>query len=265
MRSLAPTSMLLGALALGACVFGFRGEVEFADEASLAGLDTVQLQLPATDLSIRGQSDRTTITWEGRFISVGGSSEDALRSARSAALTWEWETWASIGRLSADLPLEIRDLTSLDYLAVESSSAVAHEIIGAGNVTITDIDAFVSVELEGGDVAITGGLQQLRVRTERGDVQLDTSASVDVYSGVGTVRVTSQSNRAIVIDASGLVVIELAQFGNLDIDVAEAGQITVLLGDVAHVGTGSYRRAVGTATRKLWVRANGGPVEIREL
>ncbi|MFO7561592.1 MAG: hypothetical protein R6X02_03015 [Enhygromyxa sp.] len=268
MRSPRPAPLLLGTAALAclgvaACVFGFRGEVELVGEASLAGLETVQLHLPATELSIRGEPARSTIRWAGSFITLGGSSEDALRGARSADLVWD--SWASIGRLWADLPVEIRDLTSLDDLEVESSAALAHEIIGAGKVSITGIDGFVSVDLEGGDVTITGGLEQLRVRTERGSVDLHTAAAVDLYSGIGSVHVASEANGEILIDASGSVLVELAQFGNLDLDIADAGQILVLLDDVAHVGAGSYRRAIGPATRELRIRAGGGPVEVREL
>lgn len=250
-------------LGVAACVFGYRGEVEFVGEASLAGIDTVQLQLPATELMIRGEPGRGSITWEGRWITVGGSAEDALRGARTAAVVWE--SWESIGRLHAELPLEIRDLTSLDQLAIESSTAVAHEISGAGDVSISGIDAYVFVDLEGGDVSITGGVEQLRVRTGRGAVEIDTAAAVDVYSGVGSVRVISESNREILVDANGSVEVELAQFGNVEIDIAEAGQIIVLLGDIAHVGSGSYRRTIGSGTRELRIRANGGSVEVREL
>lgn len=261
MAALLPCAVL-GA-ALGACVFGFRGEVEFADEASLVGLETVQLQLPATELVVTGDSARTFIDWQGTWVTLGGSANDALASARKAELSWE--TWEQVGRLSAALPLEVRDITSLDHLDVQTASYLAHEIVGTGDVFVSGVDAYVSVELDGGSVQILGGTEQLRVTTVRGDVLLSTSAAVDVYSGFGTVTVDAEAARDIEIDTAGSVFVKLAEVSNIDIDIDGAGEIVVELDTAAHVGAGSYRRAIGSATNKLYIRSGGGRVELAML
>lgn len=256
---------VLGALALslGACVFGFRGQVDFADEASLSGLETVQLVLPPTNLVLAGDSARTFVDWQGSFVTLGGSSNDALASARKAQM--RWETWEQVGRLSAVLPVEIRDLTSLDHLDVQSAGYLAHEIVGTGDVFVTGIDAYVSVTLDGGDVEIVGGTEHLHVETARGDVTLTTSASATVFSGFGEVTIQAEVARDFDIETTGPVHVQLADAENLDVDIEGAGQIVVELDTAAHVGAGSYRREIGTAATQLRIRSNGGAVELTML
>ena len=262
-RSLLSLAVPVAALVLGACVFGFRGEVEFADEASLAGVETVQLQLPPTQLVVTGDSARTFIDWQGSWVSIGGSGGDALASARKAELSWE--SWEQVGRLSATLPVEVRDITVLDYLDVQTASDVAHEIVGTGEVFVSGINAYISVELDGGSVEILGGTEQLRIVTARGDVTLSTAATVNVDSGLGTVTVNAEASRDIDIRTTGSVFIKLAEVSNIDIDIAEAGEILVDLDTAAHVGAGSYRRAIGSASSLVKVRSGGGRVELATL
>lgn len=250
-------------LVLGACVFGFRGEVEFADEANLANLETVQLHLPATDLVVTGESARSFLDWQGTWVTLGGSGADALASAHKADLAWE--TWEQVGRLAAVLPIEIRDITSLEHLDVQTAGSIAHEIVGTGDVTISGIDAYVSVELDGGSVDILGGTDQLYVTTTRGDVQLSTSAAVDVYSGLGTITINAEAGRDISVQTTGSVVVELAEVSDLDIDIEGAGALVINLDSAAHVGAGSYHRAIGPATNRLYIRSNGGRVELGML
>jgi hypothetical protein len=249
------------ALAVGACVFGFRGEVDVRGSASLTELDTVQLHLPPTELILTGELERTTMAWQGTWVTLGGSSDDALRSARKAALVWE--TWESIGRLYADVPVEIRDITSLERLEVDTATDLAHEIVGAGTVRVSGIDAYLSIDLDGGDVQVDGGREQIVVRTARGRVRLDTQADVDVETGFGGVHVRSQAGGDVLIDAHGPVLVELAEFASLDIDIAGAGRILVDLDGVAHLGTGSYRRTLGSGLRTLRIRSGRARVELR--
>ena len=239
--SLSPLMLAtLATLGLGACVFGFRGEVSFANEANLAGVETIRLELPPTDLTLAGEASRSFIDWSGTWRALGGGANDALERARAAEL--RWETWEQVGRLSAFIPLDTRDHTSLASLEVESASYLAHEIVGAGSVFISGVDAFVSVDLEGGDVEILGGTEQLVVNTEQGNIELTTSAAVDVYSGFGGVIVRSEAAR--------------------DIEIEDAGEIRVGLEGADHLGSGSYRRTLGTGAQTLRVRAGGGRVEL---
>ena len=256
----------LAACALGwglGCVFGYRGELEFGNEASLSNVETVQLHLPATELVLAGETERTFIDWTGAWISLGGNGADAIETARKAKLVWE--SWDEVGRLSARVPLEARDITTLDHLDVDSASYLAHEIVGTGNVFVTGIDAYLSIDLDGGDVQVLGGTDQLRVRTTRGDVELSTAAAVDVRSGAGRVRVEAEAGRDIVVDTVGPVTIAVAETANLAIDIEGAGEIDVSLDDARHLGSGSYGRTLGQGSARLEVRSHGGRVEITAL
>jgi hypothetical protein len=244
----------------GACVLGFRGEADFAGEASLNGLDTVMLDLPPTELVLAGDAARSYIDWQGTWVSIGGSSADALAAARAPQLSWE--SFQTVGRLSALVGIELRDLTSLEHLDVQSASYLAHEIVGTGSVFVTGIDAYVSVTLDGGDVEILGGTEQLHVSTTRGDIDLTTSAAVDAYSGIGRVTVRAEVPRDIEIDTTGRVRVELADASNFDIDIEGAGLVVVELDDVAHIGPGSYRRVIGAGSHTLRIRSNGGAVDV---
>jgi hypothetical protein len=251
---------MLGMLAMGACVLGFRGEADFAGEASLAELDTVTLELPATELVLAGDAARNYIDWQGTWVSVGGTSADALAAAKASDLIWE--AFNGVGRLSALVDVSQRDLTSLEHLDVQSASYLAHEIIGAGDVFVTGIDAYVSVTLEGGNVEILGGIEQLHVSTSRGDIDLTTSAAVDAYSGSGSVTVRAEVPRNIEIETIGRVRVEIADASNIDIDIDGAGHVEVQLDGIAHIGAGSYRRVIGAGSHELNVRSNGGDVDL---
>jgi hypothetical protein len=245
---------------LGACVFGFRGESDFAGEASLGEIDTVRLELPATELVLAGDAARSYIDWQGTWVSVGGSSADALAAARSPSL--RWESFNGVGRLSPLVDVALRDLTSLEHLDVQSASYLAHEIVGSGNVFVTGIDAHVSVTLDGGDVEILGGIEQLYVSTARGDIDLTTSAAVDAHSDAGRVTVRAEVPRDIEIETTGPVRVELADASNLDIDIDGAGRVEVQLDAVAHIGSGTYRRVIGAGGHELRIRSNGGNVDL---
>lgn len=254
---------MLAAFGMVACVLGFRGESEFAGEASLGDLDTVTLELPPTELVLAGDAARNYIDWQGTWASIGGSSADALAAANGPEL--RWESFQGVGRLSALVDVSLRDLTSLEHLDVQSASYVAHEIVGTGDVFVTGIDAYVSVTLDGGNVEILGGLEQLHVSTTRGDIDLTTSAAVDAYSGAGRVTVRAEVPRDIEIDTSGRVRIEIADVSDLDIDISGAGRVDVQLEGIAHIGAGTYRRIVGAGNNKLYVRSNGGDVDLTML
>ena len=248
-------------LTLAGCVFGFRGQVPFADEANLSGLDTVALELPATELVVVGEASRSFIDWSGTWTALGGGSNDAIESARKAELVWE--TWESIGRLSAQIPLETRDITSLDSLEIETASYLAHEIVGSGDVFVSNIDAYVSVSLAGGNVEIIGGAETLDVTTARGSIDLTTSAAVSASSGIGDVRVDLEVARDLEIETLGAVTVELADASSLDIDIDDAGSIRIELDTAAHLGSGSYRRSIGPASNRLHIRSGGGRVTVR--
>lgn len=254
--------LLLAALATG-CVFGYRGAVPFAGQAALAGLDTVMLELPPTDLELVGSPDASSIRWQGRFVALGASPRDALASAEQLELSWE--TWQRVGRLYADLPIDLEDISELEQLRVDSLSHVAHEITGAGTVSVEGIDAFLAITLSSGSVEVQGGLDEIRVTTGAGWVALHTGAAVVVDSGDGAVDLELEDPRSTLVTTAGPVDIAVAISDDLAIDIAEAGVIVVELDGVAHVGKGSFQRNLGAGTRPMRVRAGGGRVDLRML
>ncbi|EDM79094.1 hypothetical protein PPSIR1_10840 [Plesiocystis pacifica SIR-1] len=252
------------ACALGlSCVFGFRGQLGFADRQPLDGVETVQLHLPPTQLSIIGDGSRTDIDWSGIWSTLGGNSNSALANVERAELVWE--TFEGIGRLRAELPVDIRDMTVLDELEVESASYLAHEVRGAGDVFVSGVDAYLDIDLEGGSVEVLGGLDEVRVDTVRGNIEVTTGAAADLRTGAGSVTLRSELPAAITVDCAGTVLIELASDSNLALDVGEAGPIEVDLDNARHLGGGSYVRTLGQGSVPVHVRAGGGAVTVRMI
>ncbi|MFV8756509.1 hypothetical protein ACNOYE_38680 [Nannocystaceae bacterium ST9] len=253
---------LLAALATG-CVFGYRGAVPFAGEATLAGIDTVIIDLPPTELQLTGVADAIDVTWQGRFVALGASRKDAL--AQAERLDPSWESWERIGRLYADLPADLESISQLEQIRIESAATLAHEIHGEGSLFVSGIDAFLSIDMVSGSVEVYGGLDEIRVELGTGSVVLRTAARVEVESGGGPVELELDDPRATRVDCEGSVDIALAITDDLAIDIAEAGEIVVDLDEVAHLGKGSFQRNLGDASRPLRVRAGGGRVELRML
>jgi hypothetical protein len=261
-RRIARRLLLLAALASG-CVFGYRGAVPFAGEATLAGIDTVVIDLPATELQLIGVPTALDVRWQGRFIALGATPKDALRSAERLEL--EWESWERIGRLYTDLPPDVEDISELEQVRIESATTLAHEIIGEGSVFVTGIDAFLSIELVSGRVEVLGGLDEIRVGLGEGAVVLRTAAAVVVDVDEGTVELELDDPRSTVVHNEGQVDIAIGISDDLAIDIADAGQIIVDIDAAAHIGKGSYQRTLGDGSRTMRVRAGGGNVELRML
>lgn len=255
--------LVLAAVLVGGCVFGYRGAVPFAAEATLAGIDTVVIDLPPTQMQLVGVPTALDVRWEGRFVALGASPKDALASAERLELSWE--SWERIGRLYADLPTDIEDISELEQVRIESAAYLAHEIHGEGSLFVSNIDAFLAIEFVSGRVEVLGGLDEIRVGLGEGAVVLRTAAAVVVHSGGGTVELELDDPRSTVVDADGLVDIALAFTDDLAIDIADAGQIIVDIDAAAHIGRGSYQRTLGDGSRPLRVRAGGGNVELRML
>ncbi len=257
-----PSLVLLAALATS-CVFGYRGAVPFAGEGSLAGIDTVVIDLPATELELIGSPDALDVTWQGRFVALGAGPKGALASAERLDL--DWETWERIGRLRATSPVDVESISELEQVHVGSASTLAHEIAGEGSVFVSGIDAFLAIDWISGSVEVLGGLEEIRVELGSGSVDLRTAAAVVVNSGGGPVDLELDDPRSTWVDADGPVDIAVASDVDLAIDIADAGVIVVDLDGAAHVGSGSFRRTLGDGSRILRVRAGGGRVDLRSL
>jgi hypothetical protein len=256
------TILLLTALA-GGCVFGYRGAVPFAAEATLVGIDTVVIDLPPTQMQLIGSPDALDVRWQGRFVTLGATPKDALRGAERLELAWE--RWERIGRLYADPPIELEEISELEQVQIESATTLAHEIHGEGTVFVTGIDAFMSFDWVSGRVEVLGGLDEIRVTIDEGAVVLETAARVVVDSGGGTVELQLDDPRSTIVDAAGPVEIAVASSDDLAIDISGAADIVVDLDAAAHVGKYSYQRTLGDGSRPLRVRAGGGRVDLRML
>lgn len=262
------TLSLLAALGCGlgcglGCVFGYRGLVPFAGEATLAGVDTVRIELPPTELTLLGDPTTLDLHWEGRFVVLGATRKDALGQAE--LLDLQWETYQRVGRLSEAWPAAQADIAQLEQIELTSAPSRAHEIVGEGDVFVTGIDAFTSVVLETGNIEILGGLDEVRASTGEGYVYIASAARVDVEVGRGAVTLELDDPRATEVHTEGAVEIAVESSDDLAIDIADAGTIIVDLDGVAHVGQSSFHRNLGDASRPLRVRAGGGRVELRML
>jgi hypothetical protein len=258
------TLSLLAALGCGlGCVFGYRGLVPFAGEATLAGIDTVRIELPPTELSLLGDPTALDLRWQGRFAVLGATRKDAIGQAEQLDL--RWETYQRVGRLSEAWPAEQADIAQLEQIELSSAPSRAHEIRGEGDVFVAGIDAFTSVVLDSGNIEVFGGVDEVRATTGEGFVHIATAARVDVEVGAGAVTLELDDPRATEVHTEGPVEIAVALSDDLAIDIADAGTIVVDLDTVAHVGTSSFQRNLGAGSRPLRVRAGGGRVDLRMI
>jgi hypothetical protein len=261
--TLDPRRLVLLAALAGGCVFGYRGAVPFAAEATLVGIDTVMIDLPPTELQLVGSPTALDVRWEGRFVALGAGPKDALASAERLELSWE--TWDRIGRLYADLPIDLEDISDLEQVRITSATTLAHEITGEGSLVVTGIDAFLAIDWTSGSVEVLGGLDEIRVALGSGGVVLRTAAAVVVDSGGGAVELELDDPRSTQVDADGPVTIAIEISDDLAIDIADAGVIVVDLDAAAHIGKGSFQRTLGDGSRPMRVRAGGGRVELHML
>lgn len=257
-------SLLALALAAGtaACVVGFRAQAEFMGSESLAGVSTVQLRLPQTPMEVIGSPVVANMGYEGTWHATGGTAKEAERNATRAGLVFTAEE--GVGRLQADIPLEVSNLVDLEMGEIRLPEAVDVEIeTSKGDVSVGGISGAVSIGIDVGDVSVTGGDGGVDVQTVIGSINLLTPGFADVETASGDVDVAQNGSPRdlYVLTESGNASIRLASDANLDLTI-EAKDIRVRTDLIRTTTEGEFSRRTGNATNRVEIRAPGGVAEV---
>jgi hypothetical protein len=261
----------LGAVLLGACVLGWRGEAAIEGVHDLAGITTVRIDLPSTPLSVVAcDLDALTacpeqLRYRGRFLSTGGSANDAEDHAQQAALIFERND--GLGSLTAELPLAVRGLVELELDAIELPSDRDLELVtDRGDIDVFGVRGAITVEVRDvGDVHIDGGDAGVAARVDDGLVEVRSAGDVELVAGEGAVRMvqTGAARRVHIEAGHGMVTLELASSSDVDLDVHADGEIRVSTDGIVALTHDRLRRRVGTGAVEVSIRA-GGRVEITQ-
>lgn len=250
------------ALTLVACVFGWRGEADLTGEHDLVGIDAVRIELPSTPLSVNGCDVEAAtgcpelLRYAGRVLSTGGSASDARANARTPTLVFERD--GRLGRLQADVPLQVRGLVELEMTAMELPGDRDVDLhTDLGDVEVRGIRGAVTVQTGLGDVEIHGAAGGVAAVTGGGDIEVRGAGHVDLSTDTGHVLVVQDAARDVVVAAGGDVEIELWTAGDAELDLVGDGGVSIQTSAVTALADRSYRRTLGEGVILVQVRAAG--------
>lgn len=256
----------LSAMSLGACVFGYRGEVVVTGAYPLTGLQAVRVDLGATPLTILGDELAIGLELSGAWQSIGGNAAGAREAAGEPTL--EWSVDGYFGELRAVVPLAARGQVDFELDELRLPPDLDIELRSAlGDVDVTAVEGNISADIEVGNVRIDGGAGGIAVRTGAGNLEIVSSGNIDVSSERGGAKIWQDGaggNDVIVQVVRGDIEIRLRSDANLDLQLRGA-EIRVQTGTVSTVTRGEFSRQVGAGSVKIWADALGGDVHVTLL
>lgn len=251
------------ALALCACVFGYRGESEVEASYPLADIAAVRIDLGASPLTVLGDPMAPGLELTGMWQSVGGNA--ATARAQADAPTIEWATSGAFAELRAVVPLKLRGQVDFEADEIRLPPDRDLELVTRlGDVYVAAVDGNLSVDAGAGHVRIDGGAGGVAVRTGDGDLEIRSPGSIDASTRSGTATIWQQGGGGndVVVRARGDVEVVLVSDANLDLQLA-GGEIRVQTRTVSTVTRGEFKRSVGGGSVKVWVEAGGGAIRVR--
>jgi hypothetical protein len=263
---LRPFVAVLAAMSLGACVFGYRGEVVITATYPVTDLQAVGVDLGPTPLTIVGDLLAPGLELSGAWHSIGGNAAGARDVA--ATPTLEWSVDGYFGELRAVVPLkaegqvdfELDELRLPPDLDIELRSAL-------GDVDVTAVEGNISADIDVGNVHIDGGAGGIAVRTGAGNLEIVSTGNIDASTGRGGAKIWQDGaggNDVVVRVVRGDIEIRLRSDANLDL-VLRGGEIRVQTGTVSTVSRGEFSRQVGAGSVKIWADALGGDIHVSLL
>lgn len=257
----------LSALLACACVLGYRGEADFSASHDLEGVDEIRIELPDTPLSVSGCAAGTegcpeVLTYEGRWVSLGGTKSDAEDNAVAPRLRFTKD--GGFAALQADVPLSREGLVDLEMDEVRLPDDRDLDLrTGIGDVEVVGIVASVLVDVDVGDVRVIGADEGLGVYTRRGRIEVETPGHADLRSDLGSIEVTQTSfgteggnARELTVRAGGGdVVVHLASDGDITLDVRTDGTIRVSTPAISTVTSGALERRTGSGAIRIEIDA----------
>ena len=256
----------LSALSLGACVFGYRGEVLVTASYPIADIRAVRVDLGASPLTIIGDELAPALELSGAWHSIGGDAAGARERAASASLQWSVE--GAFAELLAVVPLaaagqvdfELEELRLPPGLDVELRTTL-------GDVDVIAVEGNISADIDVGHVRIEGGAGGVAVRTGDGNLEIVSTGNIDATTRNGGAKIWQDGaggNDIIVEVARGDIEISLRSDANLDL-VLRGAEVRVQTGTVSTVTRGEFSRQVGAGSVKVWAEAPGGNISVSLL
>ena len=266
LRAMGPLLAVLSALSLGACVFGYRGEVVVTATYPLADLQAVRIDLGASPLTIVGDPMSPGLELSGAWHSVGGNAAGARD--RAATPTLEWTVDGTFGELLAVVPLKAEGQVDfeLDELRLPPNLDIELRTT-LGDVDMIAVEGNISADIDVGHVRIEGGAGGIAVRTGAGNLELISTGNIDAFSGLGSAKIWQDGaggNDLVIEVVRGDIEIRLRSDANLDLQL-RGTDIRVQTGTVSTLTRGEFSRQVGAGSVKVWAIARGGDVHVSLL
>ena len=264
-RSLAPRSLAVGlsALSLGACVFGYRGEVLVTATYPVTELKAVRIDLGASPLTIVGDALAPGIELSGAWHSIGGNAAGARDLA--AIPTLQWTVEGTFGELLAVVPLKAEGQVDFELDELRLPPDLDIELrTTLGDVDVIAVEGNISADLDVGHVRIEGGAGGIAVRTGAGNLEIVSTGTIDAATGLGGAKIWQNGaggNDLVVEVVRGDIEIRLRSDANLDLKLSGA-EIRVQTGSVSTVTRGEFSRQVGAGSVKVWAEALGGDIHV---
>jgi hypothetical protein len=257
------------------CALGYRGEAAFVGEHALDDTAELRIDLPDTPLTVVAcaaddpETCPATLRYDGVWLSVAGSRQDARDAAATPTLVFErdQEPGGGFATLRAHVPLAVDGTLDLEMgtLALPDDRHLDLRT-GLGDVSVRGTEASVVVDVGVGDVEVRGADEGLAVRTGLGDVDVVTPGHAEVHTGHGDVRV-EQSGFPRDLRARtelGHITVLLASDADIDLEIRTAGRITVRTRSITMIASGRVARRNGNASIRVELSSPRGDIEVRQ-
>jgi Putative adhesin len=265
---------------LAGCALGYRGEAAFTGEHALEGTHELRIDLPDTPLTVvacAADDPRTcpaTLRYDGVWLSVAGSAQDARDAATAPTLVFERDPDRGgsaqdpgFATLRAAIPLAVDGTLDLELGTIALPDDRHLDLrTGLGDVSVRGSVASVIVDVGVGDVEVRGADGGLAIRTGQGDLDVVTPGHADLTTGEGHVSLEqSGSPRDLrVSTAQGDIRVVLASDADVDLEIHTRGRITVRTPSITTVGSGRFARRNGDGSIRIELRSPRGDIDVTQ-
>ncbi|MCX4244442.1 DUF4097 family beta strand repeat-containing protein [Paraliomyxa miuraensis] len=266
-RAIAAAALLAG------CALGFRGEAPFVGEHDLVGTDELRIELPDAQLTVVAcaadvpQTCPPQLHYEGSWVSIAGTRQDARRSASTPSLVFERDEGFAV--LRAEVPLAVDGLVDLELGPLTLPDDRDLDLrTGVGDISVQGTEASVVVDVDVGDVEIRGADGGLAVRTGLGDVDVVTSGHAELHTGAGAVTVEQSGaprDLRVRTDGGGHITVTLASDADIDLEIHTEGRISVRTPSITALTSGVLQRRNGNGSIRVELRSPRGDVDVRSV